>query len=144
MQSQLWDAQDALLAALEGSATLAKVTKGLGAPGKFEREHVWISGEVDDWTLNYRQSGLVARDEDFGLRIHVLVTRTGVKYADSRARVIELGQAVEDAIAADYTLGGAVMLATIERNTIDESTGGDGRTRSILLTINVRCRAHVS
>lgn len=144
MRSHIWETQDALLAALSGTPVLAKITKGLGAPAKFDREHVWISGEVDEWTLSYPVSGLLARDEQFTLRVHVLVTRTGKTYADARERVVVLGQAVEDVIAEDVTLGGAVMLATVARGSIDEATSGDGRARSLLLTIHVRCNTHVS
>lgn len=144
MQSRIWEAQDALLALLSDSAPLAKITRGLGSPMKLDRKHVWISGEVEDWNLAYTTSGLVSRDEEFNLRIHVLVTKTGVTYENVRAEVVTLGQAVEDAIASDVTLAGTVMLATVARATIDEATGGDGRTRSILLTIHVRCNAHVA
>jgi hypothetical protein len=144
MQSRIWDAQDALLTALQANATLSEVTLDLGAPGRLERQHVWISGEVEDWSLAYTTSGLVSRDEEFNLRIHVLVTMTGRSYVDARTRVVELGQAVEDVIADDVTLAGTVMLATVARGSIDEATGGDGRTRSVLLTIHVRCNAHVS
>jgi hypothetical protein len=144
VHSRIYEAQTALLGLLQASTPLARIAKGLGAPAKFEQDHVWVSGEVDEWQRDYRQSGLASMDEQFTLRVHVLVRRSGATYGEVLTRVRVLAEAVEDAVNADYTLGGAVMLATVQRGTIDEAAGGDGRSRAVLMTLHVRCDAHVA
>lgn len=115
----------------------------LAMPPNQERDCVWVAGEVDDWSAQYRVSGLAAKDEEFVLRVHVLSKRLG-NYTDARNRVKDLGEVVEDTIGADHTLDGTVMLATIERSSLEESLGEDGRTRLVLLTMWVKCAAHVT
>lgn len=142
MRSQIWAAQDALYEALRDATWPGFVQVDIATPVNIERDSVWISGEVDDWAAEYRTSGLAAKDENFALRVHVLSKRLG-NYTDARDRVKELGEVVEDTIGADHTLAGTVMLATIERSQLEDSLGEDGRTRMVLLTLLVRCRAYV-
>lgn len=142
MRSQIWAAQDALYTALTGATWPGSVQVDLATPANMERDSVWVSGEVDDWAAEYRTSGLAAKDENFALRVHVLSKRLG-NYTDARDRVKVLGEVVEDTVDADHTLAGTVMLATIERSQLEDSLGEDGRTRMVLLTLWVRCRAHV-
>lgn len=142
MRSQVWQAQEALYAALNSATWPGSVQVDLGTPANMERDSVWVSGEVDDWAAEYRTSGLAAKDEQFALRVHALSKRLG-NYLDARDRVKALGEVVEDAVAADHTLDGTVMLATIERSQLEDSLGEDGRTRMVLLTLWVRCAAHV-
>lgn len=143
MRSQIWAAQDALHQALSDATWPGSVQVDLATPGNIERDSVWVSGEVDDWSAEYRTSGLAAKDENFALRVHVLSKRLG-NYTDARNRVKALGEVVEDVIGDDHTLDGTVMLATIERSQLEDSLGEDGRTRMVLLTLFVRCRAHVT
>jgi hypothetical protein len=143
MRSQIWQAQDALYQALSNATWPGSVQVDLATPPNMERDSVWVSGEVDDWSAEYRTSGLAAKDENFVLRVHVLSKRLG-NYTDARDRVKALGEVVEDAVGADHTLAGTVMLATIERSQLEDSLGEDGRTRMVLLTLWVRCRAHVT
>jgi hypothetical protein len=142
MRTQVWAAQQALYDQIDNANLPQRVTVGLGAPGRLETDHVWVSGEIDDWTADYRTSGLAAKDETFDLRVHVYVQRLG-GYADSRARLQTLGEAVEDAIGSDHTLDGTVMLATIRRSQVEETVLDDGRSHGVLLTMWVRCDAHV-
>ena len=143
MRSQIWLAQDALFTALDDATWPGAVQVALATPANLERDSVWVSGEVDDWSAEYRTSGLAAKDEEFVLRVHVLSKRLG-NYTDARDRVKALGQVVEDAVHADHTLDDTVMLATIDRSQLEDSLGEDGRTRIVLLTMWVRCRAHVT
>ncbi len=143
MRSQIWLAQDALFTALDDATWPGTVQVALATPANLERDSVWVSGEVDDWSAEYRTSGLAAKDEEFVLRVHVLSKRLG-NYTDARDRVKALGQVAEDVVHADHTLDGTVMLATIDRSQLEDSLGEDGRTRIVLLTMWVRCRAHVT
>lgn len=143
MRSQIWAAQDALYQALRDATWPGSVQVDLATPPNMERDSVWVSGEVDDWNAEYRTSGLAAKDENFAMRVHILSKRLG-NYTDARNRVKALGEVVEDVIGADHTLDGTVMLATIDRSQLEDSLGEDGRTRLVLLTLWVRCRAHVT
>lgn len=142
MRSQVWVAQDALYAALDSATYPGRVSVDLGVPGRLEQDHIWVSGEVDEWAALYRTSGLAAKDESFTIRVHIYSTRLG-GYTDARARVQELGEVVEDAVGADYTLDGTVMLAKISRSQLEESITDEGRSRGLLLTFWVECSAHV-
>jgi hypothetical protein len=142
MRSQVWAAQAALYDDLKAATFPGRLQVALGVPGRMETDIVWVSGEVDDWRAEYRTSGLAAKDEEFDLRVHVFVSRMGT-YADAVARLRALGEVVEDTVHADYTLGGTVMLAKITRSQLEESVSEDGRARGVLLTLWVRCAAHV-
>lgn len=142
MRSQLFDAQDALYSLLQAATWPGRVSTSLGTPATFETDHVWVSGEVDDWSAEYRVSGLAAKDEAFTIRVHCFTKRLGT-YLDARQRVQALGEVVEDTITSNYTLSGTVMLATIGRQQLEESQNEDGRGRQVLLTFFVDCQAHV-
>jgi hypothetical protein len=143
MRSKVWEAQDALYAAIDAADFPGRLSVSLGLPGRFEPDNVWVSGEVDDWTSEYRASGLQSKEEVFDLKVNVYVTRLGT-YTDARDRCKEIGQVVEDAVAADFTLNGTVMLATIRRSQIEETVTEDGRARGVLLTLYVRCDSYVT
>lgn len=146
MQTKLWDAQDALYTLIHANSTLAtqKVPVTLGDPGSREREHVWIGGEITDWTQEYGVSGLQARDEEFVIPIITVVVWTSEDYRTARARIKTIGEAIETTIAANPTLNGSVMLATITRMSTDEGAIPEERKRLIGLTQFVTCRAHVT
>lgn len=139
MPTAIWDAQDALLEAVRGNVT-AGVPVTLGSPADKQKTHVWISGDVDVWEQDYRTSGLGAKDETFVLQVEALVMRNASDYATPRAKMQTLLGEIEDAIAADPTLGGSVMLAQVERITMDEGVTDD-KERAIGATVFVRCSA---
>lgn len=146
MQTKLWDAQDALYSLINANTTLAtqKVPVTLGDPGRREREHVWIGGEVSEWTQDYGVSGLRARDEEFVIPIITVVVWTSGDYVTARDRVKAIGSAIETTLAANPTLNGSVMLATITRMTTDEGAIPEERKRLIGLTQFVTCKAFVT
>lgn len=144
MQTTVYAAQTALLGLLNGIPELSDATIQLGHPARFGKRDVWIGGDVEDWQLEYRQSGLVARDEFYTLRINVLVVLTGTNnYVKTRDAVKAYTDKIEEALGDDPTLGGAVLLATVTGATLDEGIGQDGRSRMVLETLAVRIRAHV-
>lgn len=139
MPTRLFAAQDALLAALRASLA-GGVPVTLGAPAEKQQTHVWVSGDVDQWEQNYRTSGLGAKDESFVLQVEALVMRNAPDYATPRARMQTLIEEIEAAITANPTLDGTVMLAQVERITMDEGVT-DERQRAIGCTVFVRCEA---
>lgn len=144
MNSTVWDAQQKLFDLLYSDPTLAaqKISVTLGTPTNVEREHVWVASEVDDWQQRYAVSGLAAKDEEFTLRVHVLVDMTTNIFADARDRVRVLGTRVEEVVKTHNTLDDIVMLATIERAVLEDAYNDMERRRGVILTMLVRCRAH--
>lgn len=142
VKSKLWDAQQALYALVAAAVTLhpreGQVT--LGNPiGDLLAENVWVSGQVDDWNTDYRVSGVKAKDETFTLRVSIAVIRLGHEYLTARDRVKEIAQDIEDAIAADTTLGGVAQLAQISNMKLEDSIM-DERRRGVGLNIYVSVR----
>lgn len=139
MPTAIWDAQDALLEAVRGGVS-GGVPVTLGSPAEKQKTHIWISGDVDVWEQDFRTSGLGAKDETFVLQVEVLVMRSASDYATPRAKIRTILEEIEAAIVADYTLGGSVMLAQVERITLDEGVT-DEKERAIGATVFVRCSA---
>lgn len=140
VRSKLWAAQDALYALVADTVHLGRdgqVT--LGAPLELLDENVWVSGEVDDWNTDWQVSGLQAKDETFTLRVSIVVQHLGTDYLPSRQRVQEIGELVEQAIAADHTLGGVCELARIASFRLEDTLMGDNK-RGVGLSIFVNCR----
>ena len=144
MRTKLFAAQDALYGLLRASSGLAGVSVILGTPFRPEHEMVWISGEVDEWSRDYRTSGLVSQEESFTIRVHITSARLGTEYTPTRDRVKALGDAIDDVITANPQLSGTVMLATIARAEFQEAADMDGRGRAALLTLYIECSAFVS
>lgn len=142
MNSKVYSAQDQLKAQIVTQATSIGVSVFIGAPARPQDECIWVSGEVDDWNQTFALTGLKAKDEIFTLRVHCLTTRIG-EYVDARDRAKTLGEIVEDAVSADYTLGGTVQLAEVSGAVLEEAMV-DERRRQALLTLLVKCRAWVS
>lgn len=140
VRSAVWGAQDALYALLAAQSGFTGVQVGLGRPAQDQDENVWVSGELTVWDSEYRVSGLGAKDETFTLQVSVLVTRLGGDYSKTRNRVRDLGQIVEDVIAANPTLSGTVELAQFTGGRVSESMV-DERRRAVIMTMDVDCRA---
>jgi len=137
--SQLWAAQEALYALLQGT-NLGKAKLHLGTPTEYTDDEVWVDGQVDDWSGEYRVSGLAAKDEDFVLQVKVMCNRLTTDYLLPRNAVKAFGLLIEGTINADFTLGGTVMLAT-PRSFRLEDTLTDERHRAVKLTMLVACSA---
>lgn len=147
VSSAIWAAQDGLLAtitaALAAETATAKVPVELGTPLTVKPEHIWISGEVQDWNQEYTVSGLRQKDENFTLRICIAVQHLGLSYIKVRDRAKELGDIIENSIHADYTLGGAVMLSKTRGAVLEEALVGD-KTRAVGLNIDVDIMATIT
>lgn len=143
MNSAIYDAHDALETLLAASSPLTAVFKGQGTPMDLATgiDAVWISGEVDNWNEDYRETGLQSKDETFIIRVHCLATVIG-DFKAARAMIKTYGQAVEAAVIANHTLTGTVNLAQIKAGAIEE-TRYDDRRHQALLTLYVNCYAYL-
>lgn len=135
-------AEDGLLAALQAAAGLTGVPLRLGDPGSGVRpEHVWIAEEaVVEQVSDVSEGGTAGgREETFELNVRILTTRGGDDFAALRDRATALVQAVEAAVAADRTLGGAVEDCEVSR--IERESGATDVGRGILHTVVVTVRS---
>jgi hypothetical protein len=111
----------------------------------YEQDHVWVSGQVPEWTLRDGVSGLGAQDEDFILLVHVFVQRAGADYAEVADRAEVMGDAVKTALQSDPYFApdnATINFARPAGGQVEETTY-DGK-RECLLTVQVRCQAWVS
>lgn len=144
VNSACWLAQDALKAAVSAITYPAPaVSVSLGTPVNFNVDHIVVSGSVSNWNADYPFTATTARDESFTLSVIVYVTRSTNDYATVRNRAVVLGDLVLGALRSDPSLGGTVMRAEADEFEMEEASG-DEHSRGVALTINVRCRAHVS
>lgn len=138
-QLNLWEAQDALLAALRaepafnvGSAD--EVAVSLGFPAQIETEHVWIGGEVEG-ELEAEITGPRPSAETF--RLHVFIFVQAPDYEATRSRVQELAAACEAALSSD------VFAAVVPARSIPHyrlEAGTDGSSSQLCLDLTVECR----
>lgn len=152
----LWAAQDHAFQLVDaarevpGNALAAipkfgKVALDLGTPAKFKPDHVWISGEVTDWTREPDSTD--HDDERFRFRVHVYSERATPHYVVVRDRVREMLAAVLLALAPDRWLGvadGAIYTARVRGGQVEESiTNTSPMTRAALATVTIEPRAIV-
>jgi len=129
------DVQDALAAAI--ALKMADgVPVSVGYPrGGVQEEHVWIDGSVDV-DMPRHLTGYASRDEECRLSVRILVSLTAEDMVDARDAAVELAHRVEDAMAADRTLGGLVTnLRTV--GAVGEEAIPEERTRQYGITLTV-------
>jgi hypothetical protein len=145
--SRVGAAQDALKAAIAARPGLAGVPVDVGFPAPTPApEHVWLSGHVNEWTTapetTAGSAGLGPRDERFTLVVRVYVFRAGPEFLPLRDRALAIRAEVEQAVAADPLLGGAVALAFPAGGRMDEAVRDEGR--EVGVEVLVSCRAQLA
>lgn len=108
----------ALLAVLKAALPTVRVDDAYN--GKLaEREYVYIGHFVGPMQpLTFRNGGRLPRREDLTVQIHVEVINPAGTTFDTDTRATAIGQAIEEAIAADPQFGGTVpgLLAAYVNN----------------------------
>jgi hypothetical protein len=140
------------------AAWQAQISNGLtveiGTPTDLlTREHaVYVTGDVSDWNqywgvTPHTGTGLDGgRDEDFTLTARIYRKRLGGTVIELLADIDPDRIALEAALRADPTLGGALStsgMAQISGMTLKEGIADD-RTRELGLSIDVACRAWIT
>ena len=106
--------QDALAEAVRGELPEA-VPFDIGFPDRGPAgEHVWIDGAFEANLPTYLSGGGL-RDEAGELRVVISIARDRGPMTTLRDRALELAGCVEDAVAADATLGGAAERAWVSK-----------------------------
>lgn len=146
--SAIGAAQDALVAAIAARALMStdNVPVTLGTPPRGgQREHVWISGEVTDWTQTWETTGAVAtaaREERFTLAVWAFKMVSGDAYAPARDRALVLLNEVAEVLRADDRLAGAVFHAEYGGGELAEAQIDNAVY--VVASIRVRCLAYLA
>lgn len=137
----VYTAQDALLDLIRGLDSIGgwKVDLGFPAAANVQTKHIWLAGDIRDHDQVFAISSLQAKDETFLLRVHVVNTSRDNTYRVPRDKVRIITDELEQAINADWTLGGAVMLAEVRNIEWDEAIP-EQSTRQVMATVTVACR----
>lgn len=133
----LWEAQDALLAALRTHVESLGVMVDLGEPTNLHPEHVWIVGGAEGEAL-YEETGNDPSRERFTLRVVTLCTFAADEYTTIRTRFQTILAGITTALSAAEFVGTAVDQARAVRFTIDEGRDGEGH-RQLGLILEVEC-----
>lgn len=137
--SRIGAAQDQLLVILQARPVLAGVKVELGAPDVVEVEHVWIDGNVVEWTQERLVTDAVPVWEEFALPVHCAVAKTGGTYAETRDRALALAAEVELAVRGNETLNSTIHDARIRPGSLSE--GVTEIERLVTVTVEVLCHA---
>lgn len=131
------DVQDALEVAIatQIAAVGDEVAFRIGHPGKSRtRRHMWI--ETGFRAKHPRRtSGGRQRDDEASLVVRILLVQAVETAAPLRDDAMSIAQLVEDALAADPTLGGLVQEAYVTGTDGDEGMRGTDREFGVTLTI---------
>lgn len=103
-------AQDALRTVIAERIADVQVTLGY-PPGGPTSTHVWISGDIEEWTQEWQITGNneQKRDEQYVIPVSIVAIQTGKEFKPVRDRVLELAREVGIGILSDVTLGGVVF-----------------------------------
>lgn len=142
MRTAFFATQDALVAFLRPHVP-DEISVSL-APAMPDSEHVWVNGETPNpIDRAYRQSGVVAADESFDVLVHVLVEYADPEYKPVRDRLKSVVDPICDALSANPTLNGSLMLCVVASIQI-EAALADERTWQAMAVLSIRCTAHVT
>ena len=112
MNTALFAAQDALVAAITSQSPGCRVSLGAPVPLPMPEEGIWVGvgGRVvaDDY-----MTGACSRSESIEMRVRMWAQKRGGTAKDARDRAAAFLEVVEDALAADRTLGGLCDFAAV-------------------------------
>lgn len=112
-------------------------------PGsKAEREVVHGGNPVtfEQNPLAFRGGGRVPRDEEVTVPVCVVVALPGGSVEETDVRAAEIGGLIEDAVAADPTLTGQLIIARIDRGDLDHDFNDDGAASVLTYQFILRSR----
>ena len=134
-------AKRALTVLLAAHPGLADVQVTRGHPGDVvERELVMVGGTAVA-EQNPRSLGGARRDETYSIAVVVQVKESGSSVEDASERAYALLGHVEDAVRAEPTLGGLVMVAEVGGWTDDEGVDSDDSAHLCVITARIDCTA---
>ena len=104
--------QAALTAAISAAAPSDTVVSLGYPPGGLAAKAIWVSADFD-MDVAWATTGWKAREEDATVEVRIAVSKAAGTVLDPQADALALAGVVEDALAADRTLGGVVDRAEV-------------------------------
>lgn len=143
--TKAFNTQDALVAALRDTTTLAEWQIDFGIPaGRPQEQHIWVDESVEEWQQTNATTGIVARNETFQIAIYIYDKRTGATAEEVRDEVKVAAAIISDVIGSAPFLGGVVLFAEIVGATYEGAfADSEGRAREGVLKLNIGCQAFI-
>lgn len=140
-RTTLYPVQDALEAALKTHIPTATAQVSLGFPaGGWKSKTICYVGAAWNVEVADELTGFGERHEAITGEVRVMAERTTDDYRKARDAVAAVVELVEDALAADRTLGGAVEFITVA--SIETKEGVEKNVRFYAATISVSASAY--
>jgi hypothetical protein len=133
-RTKLTDIQDALKTAIENQSPGCPVDVGYPTGGR-KPKHIWISGEATT-TVAGHDSSMGTRQETGTLEVLCVTKKSGASYTTVRDETLALVDKIEDALAADRSLGGLVMSAVVVNGELSEAVDKEWREVGVVLRIS--------
>ena len=144
--TKTFDAQDALVTALQARSELASWLIEYGVPaGRPQERTIWVDEQITGWSQDLLTTGLESRQENFQLAVYVYDKQSGGTALDVRDEIKTAAGIVSDVVGSAPFLGGAVLFAQI--------TGGEyegafadpqGRAREGVLKLTIECQSFLA
>jgi hypothetical protein len=144
--TKAFGAQDALVAALQGTAALSAWRIDFGIPaGRPEEQHIWVDENVSEWTQDTITTGLAARNENFKLSVYIYDKKSGATAEEIRDEIKVAAAAIADTIGAAPFLGGVVLYAQISGADYEGAfADSEGRAREGVLKLSIDCQGFLA
>lgn len=146
LTTKAFDAQDALVTALQASNDLSDWEIDYGLPAVRPTQlNIWVAEEVADWVQDLATTGLVNRDESFRLSVYIWAQRYGATAQEVRDEVTAAGGVVEQIVGSAPFLGGVVLFAQVAGGEYDGSfADAEGRARIGVLKLTIACQSYLT
>jgi hypothetical protein len=141
-----FDAQDAIVTALQASASLTAWRIDFGIPaGRPEEQHIWLDEEILDWTQELATTGLVTRNETFRLSIYIYDKKTGATAEEIRDEIKTAAYTIADIIGNTPVLGGIVLISEVVGGAYEGAFADpQGIAREGVLKLTIECQAFIA
>lgn len=141
-----FDAQDAIVTALQASSSLSAWRIDFGIPaGRPEEQHIWLDEEIADWSQELATTGLVTRNETFKLSIYIYDKKTGATAKEIRDEIKTAAYTITDIIGNTPVLGGIVLISeTVAGSYEGAFADPQGIAREGVLKLTIECQAFIA
>jgi hypothetical protein len=145
-QTASFDAQDALVTALQASTNLSAWQIDFGIPaGRPQEQHIWVDEEVGNWEQSLASTGVVTRNETFQLSIYIYDKKTGADAKEIRDEIKTAAAEIANIIGSAPFLGGVVLIAEIVGGSYEGAFADpQGHAREGVLKLSIQCQAFLA
>lgn len=144
--TKAFDAQDAIVAALQATPALSTWQIDFGIPaGRPVEQHIWLDENVGDWEQEAITTGLTSRHENFQLQIYIYDKKTGATAEEIRDEIKVAATAISDTIGTSPLLSGIVLYAEIANLEYEGAfADAQGLAREGVLRLTINCKSFIA